>query len=202
MLTILLSLCQYHWQFHSTCTNRWSQTRPVQTTKPTRGLSGRPMTHPMQANKTYPAVKCTFSWPSSSHSSLPCSYAFSDVQVFLLCVWMQAATFASCSQATVTESQRPLKFRYILHGLYLIKFVKIIKTGDEKKKPQTQRQTLYLLLLFLYLSNCWLLSCSCEISTYPGIIIINRIRLDGLIYSLKTSLQLNMCQELQIFAFV
>jgi hypothetical protein len=33
-------------------------------------------------------------------------------------------------------------------------------------------------------------------------IIISRIRLDGLIYSLKSSLQLNMCQELEIFAFV
>ena len=32
--------------------------------------------------------------------------------------------------------------------------------------------------------------------------IINRIRLDGLIYSLKSPLQLNMCQELQIFVFV
>jgi hypothetical protein len=32
--------------------------------------------------------------------------------------------------------------------------------------------------------------------------IINRNRLDGLIYNLKSSLQLSMCQELQIFAFV
>jgi len=31
---------------------------------------------------------------------------------------------------------------------------------------------------------------------------INRIRLGGLICSLKSSLQLNMCQELQIFAAV
>ena len=33
-------------------------------------------------------------------------------------------------------------------------------------------------------------------------VIINRIRLDDLIYSLKSSLQLNMFRELQIFAFV
>jgi len=33
-------------------------------------------------------------------------------------------------------------------------------------------------------------------------VIINRIRLDGLICSLKSFLQLNMCQELQIFAVV
>jgi len=33
-------------------------------------------------------------------------------------------------------------------------------------------------------------------------IIINRIRLDGLIYNLKRFLQLNMFQELQIFEFV
>ena len=31
---------------------------------------------------------------------------------------------------------------------------------------------------------------------------MNRIRLGGLICSLETFLQLNMCQELQIFAFV
>jgi hypothetical protein len=31
---------------------------------------------------------------------------------------------------------------------------------------------------------------------------MNRIRLSGLIYSLESSLQLNMCQELQIFAFL
>jgi len=33
-------------------------------------------------------------------------------------------------------------------------------------------------------------------------IVINRIRIGGLIYSLKSFLQLNMCQELQIFAVV
>ena len=33
-------------------------------------------------------------------------------------------------------------------------------------------------------------------------VVINRIRLGGLICSLKRFLQLNMCQELQIFAFV
>jgi hypothetical protein len=32
--------------------------------------------------------------------------------------------------------------------------------------------------------------------------VINRIRLDGLIYNLKSFLQLNMFQELQIFTFV
>jgi len=32
--------------------------------------------------------------------------------------------------------------------------------------------------------------------------VINGIRLGGLTYSLKSFLQLNMCQELQIFAFV
>jgi len=32
--------------------------------------------------------------------------------------------------------------------------------------------------------------------------VINRIRLDDLIYSLEGFLQLNMCRELQIFAFV
>jgi hypothetical protein len=32
--------------------------------------------------------------------------------------------------------------------------------------------------------------------------VINRIKLDGLIYGLKSFLQLNMFQELQIFAFV
>jgi len=32
--------------------------------------------------------------------------------------------------------------------------------------------------------------------------VINRIRLGGLICSLKSFLQLNMCQELQIFAIV
>ena len=32
--------------------------------------------------------------------------------------------------------------------------------------------------------------------------VINRIRLDGLIYSLESFLQLNMCRDLQIFAFV
>jgi len=31
-------------------------------------------------------------------------------------------------------------------------------------------------------------------------VVINRIRLGGLTYSLKSFLQLNMCQELQIFA--
>jgi hypothetical protein len=33
-------------------------------------------------------------------------------------------------------------------------------------------------------------------------LIINRIRLGGLIYNSESFLQLNMCQELQIFAFV
>ena len=33
-------------------------------------------------------------------------------------------------------------------------------------------------------------------------VVINRIRLGGLICSLKSSVQLNMCQELQIFAVV
>ena len=33
-------------------------------------------------------------------------------------------------------------------------------------------------------------------------VVINRIRLAGLICSLRSSLQLNMCQELQIFASV
>jgi len=33
-------------------------------------------------------------------------------------------------------------------------------------------------------------------------VVMNRIRLGGLICSLETFLQLNMCQELQIFAFV
>jgi len=33
-------------------------------------------------------------------------------------------------------------------------------------------------------------------------VVINRIRLGGLIYSLESFLQLNMCQELQIFVFV
>jgi hypothetical protein len=33
-------------------------------------------------------------------------------------------------------------------------------------------------------------------------LVINRIRLGGLIYSLESFLQLNMCQELQFFAFV
>jgi hypothetical protein len=33
-------------------------------------------------------------------------------------------------------------------------------------------------------------------------LILNRNRLGGLIYNLESSLQLNMCQELQIFAFV
>ena len=33
-------------------------------------------------------------------------------------------------------------------------------------------------------------------------VVINRIRLDGLIYSLESFLQLNMCRELQILAFV
>jgi hypothetical protein len=33
-------------------------------------------------------------------------------------------------------------------------------------------------------------------------LVINRIRLGGLIYSLESFLQLNVCQELQIFAFV
>ena len=46
-------------------------------------------------------------------------------------------------------------------------------------------------------SNFSLLSFDWEIFTYPGI--INRIMLGGLICSLKSFLQLNMCQELQIF---
>ena len=33
-------------------------------------------------------------------------------------------------------------------------------------------------------------------------VVINRIRLGGLIWSLKSYIQLNMCQELQIFAVV
>jgi len=33
-------------------------------------------------------------------------------------------------------------------------------------------------------------------------VLINRIRLDGLICNLESFLQLNMCRELQIFAFV
>ena len=33
-------------------------------------------------------------------------------------------------------------------------------------------------------------------------VVINRIKLGGLICSLKSSLQLNLCPELQIFAFV
>jgi len=33
-------------------------------------------------------------------------------------------------------------------------------------------------------------------------LVINRIRLGGLIYGLESFLQLNMCQELQIFVFV
>jgi hypothetical protein len=46
------------------------------------------------------------------------------------------------------------------------------------------------------LSNFSLLSFGWEIFTYPG------IRLSGLICSLKSFIQLNMCQELQIFAAV
>jgi hypothetical protein len=57
-------------------------------------------------------------------------------------------------------------------------------------------------LLLLLLSKFSLLSCSWEIFTYSGIVILRSVRLDGLIFGLKISLQLNMCQELQIFAFV
>jgi hypothetical protein len=33
-------------------------------------------------------------------------------------------------------------------------------------------------------------------------VVINRIRLGGLMYNLESFLQLNMCRELQIFAFI
>jgi len=65
-------------------------------------------------------------------------------------------------------------------------------------------ETLLLLLLLLLLlssefltSQCWLGNIQLSWDA-----VINRIRLDGLICNLKRFLQLNMCQELQIFAFV
>jgi hypothetical protein len=50
-------------------------------------------------------------------------------------------------------------------------------------------------------SNFSLLSLSWETFTHPGMH-NQRILLDGLIYNLKSFLQLTMFQELQIFAFV
>ena len=60
----------------------------------------------------------------------------------------------------------------------------------------------YVINILLLLSNFSLLSFGCEIFTYPEDAVINRIRLGGLICSLKSFLQSNMCQELQIFAVV
>ena len=57
---------------------------------------------------------------------------------------MQAVTFVSCPQPTVTESLRAVQFCYFLHGVYVIKYVKTVKTEDEKKKPETQRETHYI----------------------------------------------------------
>ena len=57
-------------------------------------------------------------------------------------------------------------------------------------------------ILLLLLLNFSLLIFGWEIFTYPGDAVSNTIRLGGLICSLKTFLQLNMCHELQIFAVV
>jgi hypothetical protein len=61
---------------------------------------------------------------------------------------------------------------------------------------------LLLLLSLLSLLNLSLLSFQLQNIHLSWDLIINSIRLGGLIYSLESSLQLNMCQELQIFAFV
>jgi hypothetical protein len=55
---------------------------------------------------------------------------------------------------------------------------------------------------FYYYLNFSLLSFQLGNIHLPWDLIINRNRLDGLIYNLESFLQLNMCQELQIFAFV
>ena len=56
---------------------------------------------------------------------------------------------------------------------------------------------LLLLLLFLTSPQLWLRNIPLSWDA-----VTNRIRLGGLICSLKSFLQLNMCQELQIFAAV
>jgi len=64
---------------------------------------------------------------------------------------------------------------------------------------------------YYYYYCCFCCCCCCWISHFSGSAgkhspileyVINRIRLGGLIYNLKSFLQLNMFQELQIFAFV
>jgi hypothetical protein len=45
------------------------------------------------------------------------------------------------------------------------------------------------------------LSFSWEIFNLSWYLVINRIRLGGLSYNLESFLQLNMCEDLQIFAF-
>ena len=72
---------------------RLAEVRQIQTTKPTRGWPLRPMTHLMQANKTYPAVKCTFSWPHHHH-------------IHLCLVVMPSQTFSSFFFFSLFECRR------------------------------------------------------------------------------------------------
>ena len=51
-----------------------------------------------------------------------------------------------------------------------------------------------IIIIYFFISQLWLGNIQ--------YVVINRIRLSGLICSLKSFLQLNMCQELQIFAVV
>ena len=64
--------------------------------------------------------------------------------------------------------------------------------------------TLLLLLLLIFIITIEFLTSQLWLGNIhlSWDVVINRIRLGGLICSLKSFLQLNMCQELQIFAAV
>jgi len=64
------------------------------------------------------------------------------------------------------------------------------------------KQVIIIIIIIIIISEC-LTSQLCLGNIYLSWdAVINRIRLGGLICSLKSFLQLNMCQELQISAFV
>jgi hypothetical protein len=83
-----------------------------------------------------------------------------------------------------------------------------IELNREKKWFETERQPyiaiaqILVLYYYYYYLNFSLLSFQLGNIHLSWDLIINRNRLGGLIYNLESFLQLNMCQELQIFAFV
>jgi hypothetical protein len=74
------------------------------------------------------------------------------------------------------------------------------ETGTGQQVAQLHDRYMMMMIIIVLLPNFSLLNFSWKHSPTLGYV-INRNRPHGLIYNLKSSLQLNMFQELQIFAF-